>query len=116
MDGPLLRSYLKVDPMVKAFYDALTGGTANAVEIAEDIVERSQGEIQAETAAVVEEVKKVMGRPRKYRGSSHTTRVPDEILEDVKTAIRVWSSDPDRMIVLTVPKEKLDEILRIIGK
>lgn len=57
-----------------------------------------------------------MGRPRKYRGSSHTTRVPDEILEDVKTAIRVWSSDPDRMIVLTVPKEKLDEILRIIGK
>ena len=57
-----------------------------------------------------------MGGPRKYRGSSHTIRVPDEILEDVKTAIRVWSSDPDRMIVLTVPKEKLDEILRIIGK
>ena len=116
LDGPLLRSYLKIDPMVKEFYDALTGGTANAVEIAEDIVERSQREIQAETAAVVEEVKKVMGRPRKYRGSSHTTRVPDEILEDVKTAIRVWSSDPDQMIVLTVPKEKLDEILRIIGK
>lgn len=60
MDGPLLRSYLKIDPMVKEFYDALTGGTANAVEIAEDIVERSQREIQAETAAVVEEVKKVM--------------------------------------------------------
>ena len=113
---PARRSYLRVDPTVKAFYDGLIGSNTDTVDIAEDIVERPQGEVQAETAVAIEEAKKVMGRPRKYRGSSHTTRVPDEILEEVKTAIQVWSADPDRMTVLAVPKEKLDEILRILAK
>lgn len=116
LDGPARRSYLRVDPTVKAFYDGLIGSNTDTVDIAEDIVERSQGEVQAETAVAIEEAKKVMGRPRKYRGSSHTTRVPDEILEEVKTAIQVWSADPDRTTVLAVPKEKLDEILRILAK
>ena len=116
LEGPALRSYLKVDPIVKTFYDRLIGSRTDVVEIAENIVESPQGEIQAETATVIEEARKVMGRPRKYRGASHTMRVPDEILEDVKAAVQVCSTAPGRMTVIAVPKEKIDEILQIIGK
>lgn len=116
LEGSVLRSYLKVDPTVKTFYNRLIETETDTVEIAEDIIERSQGDVQVETATVVEEAKKVMGRPRKYRGSSHTTRVPDEILEDVKIAIQVWSEEPDRMKVLAVPKDKLHKILQILSE
>lgn len=100
----IYESYLKVDPVVLDFYDRVLGGNAQEVNVVEEIAEQSQGEVQEETAEIVEKVKKVMGRPRKYKGSTHTTRVPDEIMDDVKAAIQAWMADPDNMTIKAVPK------------
>lgn len=116
LEHPANYSYLKADSVVQTFYRELAGTDANIVRIAEEIVEQSQGEVQAETAAVVEAAKRVMGRPRKYRGSSHTTRVPDEIFEDVKAVIQTWSKAPDETAIIAVPKDKLDKIIQILDE
>lgn len=102
----IYESFLKADPVVLDFYDKLFGDNAQEVAVADEIKEQPEAEVQTETAEIVEESKKVMGRPRKYKGSTHTTRVPDEIMDEVKAAIQAWMADPDSMTIKAVSKNQ----------
>ena len=116
LEAPVLRSHLKVDHTVRAFYQSLNCDDIeiDQMQTAEKISESHPQSNQADEKAAIAESRKIMGRPRKYRGSSHTTRVPDEILEEVKTSIQVWATDPDRMTIMAIPKDKLHRIRHIL--
>lgn len=113
----LTASMLIVDSEVRKFYDGIERAdearlndqrTDIAMDQPHQIMqgpEIENADVIVDESASTQVNKKTAGRPRKYRGNSHTMRIPDEIIDDVKAAVLAWSQNPDGIVIVAIPKE-----------
>lgn len=106
---------LIVDPLVLQFYTELLkkeqNTTGNESEIEEiDTDESADVEKDADSLETATPKPKVMGRPRKYSGTSRTMRVPDSAADDIKQALTIYAKHPDKYRIVAVPVDMVDTI------
>lgn len=105
LTNPIQSRYLKVDPGVLDFYKKAVGEDFGKVDIADNIVEKSQGEMQVETEKAKKEAEKKKQRQIK---------VPAAVTDEVKAAVKAWSEKPDEMTVVAIRKDQLSRIIGIL--
>lgn len=109
LQNRVIPRFLQADRVVLDFYNSFTSIAEADVNIA-DIEEKSQGEIQAETAEAMEKQKKA-----RYRGRLKSTKIPDRIFKNVKDAVQTWVEHPNDTTILAIPNDKLQEVQKLIS-